>query len=82
MIFHMDRVRTTLVLDPQRLIELKRLAAEQRRTLSSVVDEALRLGLQRHQQVKSAPIRLPTFKMGLPRVNLANRDQLLDFMEV
>ena len=42
---HMANTRTTFVLDRRRLMELKRLAAEQGRTLSSVVDEVLRLGL-------------------------------------
>jgi hypothetical protein len=70
--------RTTLVLDEQRLVELKRLAAERRQTLSSLVDQFLREGLQQARaprKDKTLP-RLPAFVMGTPSVNLADRDQL------
>lgn len=81
MIIHM--ARTTLILDDQRLIELKRLAAAQQRTLSSVVDEFLREGLQRAKfsGQKKKPFKLRSFHLGKPRVNVADRDQLYDLMD-
>ena len=80
---HMSAVRTTLVLERQRLRDLKRLAAEQGRTLSSVVDEVLRQGLaKQHLATKRRqPIKLPSFDMGRPAVNLADRDRLIDLMD-
>jgi hypothetical protein len=79
MIFHM---RTTLIIDRQLFRELKRIAAEQGRTLSDVTQETLRRGLagQRRRQPGSPP-RLRTFAMGRPRVDLADRDQLFDVLD-
>jgi hypothetical protein len=76
-------VRTTLVIDEQRLIELKRLAAARRQTLSAVLDEFLRLGLERAKDAgrSTRRSRLPSFPMGPPRVNIADRDQLYEFLE-
>lgn len=78
MFFHMATVRTTIVIDEQTVTQLKQIAAEEGRTLSSVVDETLRIGIERRQnrQQLEAPRSLPTFSMGAPRVNIADRDQL------
>jgi hypothetical protein len=75
--------RTTLIIDEQRLVELKRLAAVRRQTLSALVDEFLRLGLQRAMEPRRSKrdSRLPSFPMGRPRVNIADRDQLYEFLE-
>lgn len=75
--------RTTLILDEQRLVDLKRLAAERRETLSAVVDEFLREGLERAKSSKKRATRpLPRpFRMGRPRINVADRDQLYDFLD-
>jgi len=80
--FHMAAVRTTLVLERQRLIELKRLAASQRRTLSSLVDGLLRQGLAHQKSAgrRGQTLELPSFDMGQPAVNLADRDRLMDLM--
>jgi hypothetical protein len=79
MILHM---RTTLVLDPDLFRALKRIAADQGRTLSDVVQETLRRGLGRPER---APRRrrpaLRSFSMGRPRVDLADRNQLFDVMD-
>jgi hypothetical protein len=65
------------------MVELKKLAAAGSQTLSSLVDEMLRQGIERarqpHQQSKRS--RLPVFNMGKPRVNIADRDQLYGFLE-
>jgi len=70
--------RTTLIIPEQNLVELKRLAAQRRQTLSSLVDQFLREGLQkaRASSRRKRPLRLPAYDMGLPAVNLADRDQL------
>jgi hypothetical protein len=79
--FHM--ARTTLVIDEQCLVELKRLAAARRQTLSAVVDEFLRQGLERakHPERRKPRSALPSFPMGKPRVNIADRDQLYEVLE-
>lgn len=80
MIFHMKR--TTLVLDEIQFSELKKLAAAERRTLSSLTEELLRLGLaarRKRRRRKLAP--LPTWNMGKPKVDLADRNALYDAME-
>jgi len=75
--------RTTLVLTDRRLVELKKLAAARQQTLSSLVDEFLRQGLERaHRSRKAAgPVHLPTFAMGKPLVNIDDRDQLYDALD-
>ena len=73
--------RTTLILDDRRLTELKRLAADRGQTVSAVVDELLADGLRRARKPQRRKITLPSFNMGEARVNVADRDQLWDFME-
>jgi hypothetical protein len=75
--------RTTLIIGDQRMLELKRLAVARSQTLSSLVDELLRQGIERARQPhrQSRPSRLPVFDMGKPRVHIADRDQLHDFLE-
>ena len=63
------------------MIELKRLAAERRQTLSAVVDEFLAEGIRRARTPKGTPPQLPSFDMGEPRVNIDDRDQLWEVME-
>ncbi len=80
MIFHMER--TTLILNERQFAELKKLAAEDRRTLSSVTEEILRMGLSARRQRKAGRVsRLPTWSMGRPKVDLADRDALYKTME-
>jgi hypothetical protein len=78
--FHM---RTTLIIDDALFRELKRRAAEQRRTLSEVTQDALRRGLA-DQQTRTKPrraIRLRSFALGRPRVDVADRSQLFDVLD-
>jgi hypothetical protein len=80
MIFHMKR--TTLVLDERQFAELKKLAAEERRTLSSITDEVLRTGLSLRRGRRSQKLgRLPAWNMGKPKVDLADRKALYEVME-
>jgi hypothetical protein len=75
--------RTTLIIDEHRLVELKRLAAGRRETLSAVVDQFLREGLERTKSSrKRKPQPLPPGKdMGRMLVNVADRDQLYDVLD-
>lgn len=76
MIFHM---RTTLIIPDPVFRQLKRLAAQRRETLSSVVEEVLRRGLNQPAQDELPP--LPVYNCGVPLVNIADRDALYRAME-
>lgn len=79
MIFHM---RTTLVIDDELFRELKRRAAEEGRTLSAVTQDALRRGLARGRPARRPRrVRLPSFSMGRPSVDLADRNQLHEILD-
>ena len=73
--------RTTLILHDSRLGQLKQTAALRGNTLSALVDEFLSDGLRRASAPKKRAPAWPTFKMGEPLVNIADRDQLFDAME-
>jgi hypothetical protein len=81
MISNNSMKRTTLILDERRLGELKRVAAERGQTLSRVVDEFLAEGLRRSRAPKKKTTTLPVFRMGEPRVDLADRHRLWETME-
>lgn len=69
--------RTTLVLDDACMKKLRKLAHEDHRTLSDLVNELLAEGVQRREQrTKQPPLELPTFSMGRPKIDLADRDAL------
>jgi hypothetical protein len=75
------RMRTTLVIDDALFRELKKRAAEENRTLSDVTQEALRRGLRRVPTRRKTRAKLPSFAMGKPAVDLADRDQLFDILD-
>jgi hypothetical protein len=77
MIFHM---KTTLIIPDEILRELKKRAAEQGQTLSDVVANALQRGLSDRRPGKKLK-KLPTYKLGRAKVNVADRDQLYRAME-
>jgi hypothetical protein len=77
-------MRTTVRLDDRLLAEAKKYAAETGRTLTSVLEDALRETLARRQaRVKRRVVRLRTVKGdGLrPGVDLDDAASLLDLME-
>ncbi len=76
---HMNS-RTTLILPDELMRELKRRAAERGKTLSAVVEEALRRGLDA-QGIPVAVEPLPTYAMGTPQADLGDRDDLYRVME-
>jgi len=77
MVFHM---KTTLNIDDSVMIQLKEEAARQGRTMSELVETALRLLFQpRKQGHELRP--LPTFNSGGTLVDVSNREALYEAME-
>jgi hypothetical protein len=73
-------MKTTLNIDDSVMARLKREAARQGRTMSELVETALRLLFQ--SQRKQEPISpLPTFDSGGALVDIADRDALYQAME-
>ena len=77
MAFHM---KTTLNIDDAVMAELKQEAARQGRTMSELVETALRL-LLRAQRKRVTALPLPTFHSGGALVDIADRDALYQAME-
>jgi hypothetical protein len=75
-----SRMKTTLNIDETVLSELKREAARQGRTMSEMVETALRL-LLRSQRRRGKIPALPTFRSGGALVDIADRDALYHAME-
>jgi hypothetical protein len=75
--FHM---KTTLKIDDTVMAELKREAARQGRTMSELVETALRLLLRSQRKRGTIPL-LPTFHSGGTLVDIADRDTLYHAME-
>lgn len=77
-------MRTTIRLDPDLMHQLKRLAAETHRTLTSVIEDSLREMLARRKSASPRKrVKIPTFGTGglCPGVNLDSTVDLLDRME-
>jgi hypothetical protein len=77
-------MRTTIRLDPHLLREAKELAVRTGKTLTAVIDDALRESLARHRsQRRRSRLTLPRFKgKGLrPGVDLDDTAGLLDVMD-
>jgi len=73
-------MKTTLNIDDRVMLELKREAARQGRTMSEMVESALRL-LLRSQRKREKIAPLPTFRSGGALVDVADRDALYQAME-
>lgn len=78
-------MRTTVRLDERLLQEAKAVAARERRTLTAVIDDALRQFLARRSAsgAKHPPFKLVTFGEGglRPGVDLDDSAALIDLME-
>jgi hypothetical protein len=72
LVFHM---KTTLNIDDTVMAQLKRESARQKRTMSELVETALRNLFRAQKNVKKLP-PLPTFRSGGMFVDPANRDEL------
>jgi hypothetical protein len=76
MLSHMTR--TTLVLDSALYARLKRRAAEEGRTLSDVVERALRLGLEALGSRRRGRTALPSYELGPFLVDPARRETFVE----
>jgi hypothetical protein len=75
-----SHMKTTLNIDDTVMAQLKREAARQGRTMSDLVETALRLLFQsRRDRPRLAP--LPTMRSGGALVDVADRDALYQAME-
>jgi len=77
MVFHM---KTTLNISSAVMRQLKKESARQGRTMSELVESALRALFQKKGVRKELP-SLPEFDSGGARVNIANREMLYEVME-
>ena len=75
--YHM---KTTLNIDDKVMADLKREAARQGRTMSELVELALRLLLRAHRK-RQKVVALPTFHSGGAVVDIADHDALYQAME-
>jgi plasmid stability protein len=73
-------MKTTLNIDDTVFAELKREAARQGRTMSDLVETALRLMLRSQRRRRRLP-NLPTFRSGGSLVDIADREALYHAME-
>ncbi len=78
-------MQITITLSDELAAELQKMAVESRRTLTQVVEDALRESLESSQAWRPyrREISLPTFGNGgvLPGVDISNNAALLDIME-
>lgn len=77
MVFHM---KTTLTIDDGVMVRLKREAARTGRTMSELVEEAVRRLLERKPAIADLP-PLPSFKSGGALVDVGDREALYRAME-
>jgi Ribbon-helix-helix protein, copG family len=79
MVFHM---KTTLQIDDTVMARLRQEAARQRRTMSDLVESALRLLFHSKKQSREPRLpSLPRFRGGRHLVDVSDRDALYNAME-
>ena len=78
MVFHM---KTTLNIDDRVMLQLKQEAARQGRTMSDLVETALRTLFKTQKKRRKKVVALPTFHSGGVLVDIADRDALYQAME-
>ena len=75
-------MKTTLNIDETVMAQLRREAVRQNRTMSELVEAALRLLLHSRKEPRKKKLPpLPRFHGGKPLVDIADRDALYDAME-
>ncbi len=78
-------LRTTVRLDENLLANAKEQAAKENRTLTSMIEEGLRLAMERpKRQARRKKVTLPVSRQGggvMPGVDLANSAELMDLLE-
>lgn len=78
MVFHM---KTTLNIDDQVMQRLREEAARQKRTMSELVEAALRRLLDEDAAKEAPLLDLPRWNSGGTHVDVADRDELYRVME-
>ena len=82
MLLHM---RTTFIIDDDLYVQVKKLAVDQRRTATSVVEEAMRKYIAEHVPTvrQESRIRLPTFSSALvnPDLDLRSNAAVQDYLD-
>ncbi len=74
-------MKTTLMIKDSVMADLKREAARQGRTMSELVEMALRMMFGSKKHPPKARSKLPSFAMGRALVDIADRDALYRAME-
>lgn len=74
-------MKTTLIISDKIMPQIKAMAAKKRQTLSQMVEELLRKGLQSQRPAKSKLPPLPEYEAGKCFVDISDRDQLYRVME-
>lgn len=76
-------MRTTLDINDALLIQAKNRAARERRTLTALVEEALRMRLAQKPPARAAVPKIPIFHGGTvqPGVDFTNNAAVLDLLE-
>lgn len=75
-------MRTTIHIDDQLFVELKKVAADTGRTLTATIQDALRESLYRRRETERPVVDLPVFHGTgvMPGVDLNDSAALLDLM--
>ena len=78
MVFHM---KTTLVIPDPVFRDLKKRAVDRNTTISELATEYLRQGLRQRPKPKRI-LRLPSFKMGAPLIDITSRDEIYRVLDL
>jgi hypothetical protein len=73
-------MKTTLIIPDPVFRDLKRRAVDRKETMSALVTEFLVQGLRESRKPKRV-FRFPTFSAGPPKVDVADREELYEFLE-
>jgi len=73
--------RTTLDLDASILEQLRRRAADERKSMGQVASERLAIGLREDAQGGVSRLRWPSKRMGKPRVDLEDKDAVWNALD-
>ena len=77
-----SHIKTTLNIDDTVMARLRQESARQKRTMSELVEAALRLLFAANKEAKKKKLPpLPSFDGGKLRVDIADRNALYDVME-
>lgn len=68
--------RTTLDLDSSVLEQLRSLARSEHKSMGQLASERLAVALSDDTSAQAVPLRLPTWSMGKPKVDLHDKDAL------